>query len=211
MEAHVLTLLHPARIVRDGWALEPFQIQALTRLRRWLAEPEFRARWPQDMTSPLPPEVSRPSKTALLRWLYDLPTTSPEGVAVDIEAAGPHVRLIGLARWDEDYRPVLVREQGGAVAWSTEDLTDLVVALDYVFRTVPLWMQNGQAYDVPELEALGFTVEPMYLAGGDTIIMARYAYPEAPAGLQHLGIVFGMMSAWKHLSKVREEDEQEGK
>ncbi len=211
----VLPLAHPAFIVRGKWGHRQFSVRALRDLRlRCEASPEARPPLPEEPgTAPLPQTMLHPTKAAIIAFVLGLPVTSPEGVAIDIEAAGPHVRQIGLARWDESYLSIMVLREGGEQYWERGDLRDIVSAMVQVFPTVPLWFQNGQNYDIPELLELGFpeSLSDAYARGGDTMFMMRHAYQDAPADLQFIGVQLGSMMPWKRLAKAGTEDEQEGK
>lgn len=209
MKLPVLQLAHPAFILRGQFGRRQSQLHALRRLRRWLDTGQ---------DGPEPAEAPEtydgdpwPTADAICRWLYALEKTSPEGVAVDIEAAGPHIRLIGFARWDEAYLPVSIRDVGGAIHYSRADLERIVRAVYWSLANprIPKFFHNGFSYDIPQqLEAVGFHVENY---ADDTLLQQRYAYPEAPAELLYCGIHYGKLGAWKHWVKARPDEENENK
>lgn len=209
MKVAGLLLAHPAFILRGQYGRRHQQLRALKRLRRYLdtgADP------PEPLEPDLTPHQQLPSADEVCSWLYSLPTTSPEGVACDVEAAGHHLRLIGFARFsDECYMPVLLRGVGGSLAYPYRDLQRMVRATYWALGNpqVPKWFHNGYGYDIPtQLEATGFAVRGF---AGDTLLMQRYAAPESPADLQYLGITYGNLGSWKHWLKTRDDDTEENK
>ena len=209
MQTKVLVLAHPASIMRGGWGREPFQIMYLRRLRQWALEDKPIEL--VDVDQPPPKANLFPTLPEVLAFLSD-PRCQTEGLAIDLEAAGPYPRCLGLMLADsEDYICIHFRRQGGGICWSYTDLCTITESLTKLLEdpTIPKIFQNGQAYDVPELEALGFTVNGYAEGGFDPMSAHRYMYGECPADLQTLGIAYGGLVAWKRL--VREEDEGEGK
>jgi hypothetical protein len=65
----------------------------------------------------------------------------------------------------------------------------------------PKVFHNGQAFDIPYLEDLGFEVNGY---AGDTLLMAHLALPELPKGLQFLATLYCRLPMWKRL--VEEEE-----
>jgi hypothetical protein len=63
---------------------------------------------------------------------------------------------------------------------------------------IPKVFHNGQAYDIPLLIENGFDVGG-YM--GDTLLMAHCAYPEMPKSLEYLGVLYGKVPGWKHLTR----------
>jgi len=83
----VLPLVHPAAIIRGGWGREMYQIKYLRRLRQWA----FDGR-PCEVFDPTqPPENANlfPTLDEIRAFLED-PRCQEQGVAIDLEAAGPH-------------------------------------------------------------------------------------------------------------------------
>jgi ribonuclease D len=62
----------------------------------------------------------------------------------------------------------------------------------------PKVFQNGQAFDVPILEANGFTVTNYIW---DTLLMQHIAYAEMQAGLEHMARLYCGVNGWKHTIK----------
>ena len=152
-----------------------------------------------------------PTLEQVLAFLGD-PRCESEGLSIDLEAAGRYPRCLGLLLCDsEDYICIHFRHQGGSSYWRYGELVQIVEKLREVLANprVPKVFQNGQAYDDPELEALGFEINGYCEGGFDPMIAHRYAYGESPADLQTLGITYGGLVAWKRL--VKESDEGEGK
>lgn len=209
MRVKILTLAHPTKIQQGQWGKEMFQVEYLKRLHRWAFKDEPCE--PIDITQA--PEKANlfPTLDEIKVFLLD-PRCQAQGVAIDLEAAGPHPRCLGLMLVDsEEYICIHFRRQGGGEYWRYTELCTIVALLQIFLAdpTVPKVFQNGQAYDVPELEALGFEVRGYAEGGFDPMIAHRYAYGESPADLQTLGIVYGGLPAWKRL--VREDEEGEGK
>jgi hypothetical protein len=209
VQVKVLPLVHPKSIMKGGWGKEMFQVMYLKRLKQWAFDK--RPCEPVDVTQPPPKANLFPTLDEIKEFLAD-PRCSSEGVAIDLEAAGPHPRCLGIMLVEsEEYICIHFRHQGGAIYWSYTDLCTIVGLLQLFLAdpTVPKVFQNGQAYDVPELEELGFEVNGYWPDGFDPMIAHRYMYGESPADLQTLGIAYGGLSAWKRL--VKEDDEGEGK
>lgn len=192
--------------MKGGWGKEMFQVRYLRRLRGWL---DGKPCTPIDVTQPPPKANLFPSLPEIKAFLED-PRCQSQGVAIDLEAAGPHPRCLGLMLVDdEEYVCVHFRHQGGGAYWSYTDLCTIVTLLQIFLADpeIPKVFQNGQAYDVPELEALGFEVNGYYEGGFDPMIAHRYAYGESPADLQTLGIAYGGLPAWKRLTRQEEDGE----
>ena len=213
MKVHALAILHPAYIVRDNYPFERAQIHHLRRAHSWLTKGTF----PRPLnveTDTIPNAWLDPTFNEIVLWLTDC-IASKCPVVNDIESAGPHIRLVGLMRLDpehyEHYIAIHIRRQYGAQTWSDEQLATIIDLLDQCFTVNPQWMHNGQAFDVPELEQVGFTVAEIYYAGGDTMLMQRHAFVGAPANLQSCAITYAGMRAWKHIVKSGGVDEQEDK
>lgn len=199
---YICPIMHPAAIIRGRYADEPAQVVYLERAGM-LASGEW---VPEDVSSP-------PSEGVLSPTLPDLTTFGQargltEGVTCDIETAGDYLVCIGFARMvDEASICVPFLRQGGFRYWPTWE--DHVSAVAWTFKIlsdpeIPKVFQNGQAFDIPRLVALGFVVENYAF---DTLIAQRYAYPEMAADLAFLGGFYGGIPNWKWLAR----EEQEGK
>ncbi len=211
----VLSLVHPAAIIRGNFGLEAAQILYLKRLRAIL---EGRASFESvDVEKPPPGALCFPTVEEVQLYfsvhaahgLDTLIGSFPRGLyACDIEAAGPHIRCIGFCCWHcEKYLQVPFRRQGGRPYWATYTELCRVAEILQILCGDPgfgLIFQNGLSYDIPELEAV-FIHVANYAA--DTLHMQRHAFTEAPANLQYLGITYGRLPAWKRLVKSAEEGE----
>jgi len=198
---YVLPLLHPAYLLRGMWGEEPAQIEHLRRAKLIADTGEFDI---PNMDEPLGPLNPDADGIDLTDWCLDL---GPEGCSVDIEAAGPHLVMVGLINNDTEKMVQLrFRRKGGAV-WDTSHhrLRYKVEVLDIILssRAIPKVFQNGQAYDVPYLEELGFVVNNY---ADDTLLMAHICYPEMPKRLEYLGVVYAGMNPWKFMSSESEGD-----
>jgi hypothetical protein len=195
--------------MKGQFGKEPFQIMYLTKLRQQV----FDGR-PCELVdvNEVPANANLfPTLPEILDFL-DNPRCKSEGLSIDLEAAGPYPRCLGLLMCEsEDYICIHFRHEGAGIYWKYQELVQIVDKLGQVLTdpTVPKVFQNGQAYDVPELEEVGFEVGGYEGIGFDPMIAHRFMYGESPADLQTLGIAYGGLVAWKRL--VREEDEGEGK
>jgi hypothetical protein len=192
-----LPILHPAYILRGQWDKEPFQVLYLKRARA-IAEGSYEQLDPQE---PPPAAVLYPDRRTLQDWrhchnLY-------RGVSVDIETAGPHITIVGLCDTDS-FEPIVLRfrAKGGDI-WDNDPAV-LSFKLEWLFDIlsdpdIPLYFHNGQAFDVPRLEAAGFVVNGYYNLGGDTMLMQGQAYPEAPKRLNFIANVYLGLTDWKYL------------
>jgi hypothetical protein len=199
----VLPIHHPADILRGRWGLHPANIEYLTRARE-LAQ----GTW-------VPPSITPPARvTALydysaiwssLRWMEH----SPDPTTVwDIECAGPHLVCVGIMHLaTELYVNFRFREQGGALTWQGTQLRKMAELLDEAFCNpkLPKVFHNGQAFDIPYLERLGFG--PVGGYAGDTMLMQRYLYPEMPARLEFVAGLYAGIPAWKWMSKLEGAEE----
>lgn len=204
---HALFILHPAFVLRDQFGFQSAQLTYLRRARRWLDSGTTPG--PRDAaTDPLPDHaLLDPTYGQVIKYLqHCIDTESP--LSVDTENAGKYIRLVGLMRFtDEHYCAIHLRRQYGALGFTHTQTEQIVTLLDKAFRVCPLWFHNGQAYDSPELESAGFDIKAMFYSGGDTLIMQRHAYVEAPANLQYCGITYADMPAWKHITKINKNDD----
>lgn len=211
---YIMGLVHPSAIIRGLWGQDPFQIAHLRRARAVLdgAEPNI-----LDCSVPAPKTNMWPTLGELREWEGRL---GPEGLALDVEAAGNALRLVGL-RGIEDREGVEVGFRGdNAEPWvwcpvcrgldptcahPQDDFNEVVWWLARLLadESIPKTMQNGQAYDIPEqLENVGFVVRGFRW---DTLLMAHIRQPEMPKGLEALSAAFLGLSGWKSLSKLEEE------
>jgi hypothetical protein len=196
-------------IMRGQFGREPLQVRYLRKLKRWAFDGE-----PCELVdiNTVPPNANLfPTLEQILQFLSD-PRCESEGLSIDLEAAGRYARCLGLLMCEsEDYICIHFRQQGGASYWRYSELVQIVEKLAEVLANprIPKVIQNGQAYDVPELEDIGFEIGGYAEGGFDPMIAHRYMYGESPADLQTLGITYGGLVAWKRL--VREADEGEGK
>ena len=209
MRVKVITVVHPKDIMRGQWGKEMFQVRYLRRVRECIYG---QREWNLVDVNQAPPKANLfPTLNQILSFLADS-RTKTEGVAIDLEAAGPYPRCLGLMLTEsEEYICIHFRRQGGGVYWSYTELCTITEKLYYFLRDpdIPKIYQNGQQYDIPELEALGFEVNGYAEGGFDTLIGHRYMYGESPADLQTLGIAYGGLPAWKKL--VKEDEEAENK
>ena len=200
---YAVAIMHPAAILRGQWANEPLQHEWLSRARA-LAEGRLAPHTLEDLVACGLPD---PTPDELEAWVRDTLALGC-GVAVDIECAGTVLRCVGVARLAEPPVPTLFnfRAQGGSpVGGTLEETARVVACLDALLGShLPKWFHNGQAFDVPYLERLGFVVNNY---AGDTMLLQRYLYPEAPADLQSVATFYCGYPGWKHLAHNDEEGE----
>jgi hypothetical protein len=198
-EVHVVPILHPAYIIRGNWKHDPAQA-AILRMAKELARGNFE---PLDINKPPPGSNLDPSPTYLEGWLKGV---TRDGVSCDVEAAGPHLVCIGFCRLS-DFTTVVVRfRRKGGAPWDPDwdTLRAKVIWVDRILGdpNIPKVFQNGQAFDIPLLEEIGFTVRGY---NADTLVMAKTAYPEMPGGLEYLAVSYARIPGWKHLVRDSEE------
>ena len=212
-----LPLLHPAAIVRGAYEQEPNQITHLEHARDYI-DNNFD---PVDI-SRAPPNSNLYPTIEALRVFSSRPQIT-QGVSIDIESAGNYLRCIGFTRIaDLHYVCVRFRRQGGAVYHRSFE--DLYLVVEWTYNLlkdprVPKVFQNGQAFDVIELEMMGYDRDGWYGfevngytdndLGFDTMLGHMTALSGFPKGLQVMSTVLLAMPNWKKLVKV--DDEAEGK
>lgn len=202
--------LHPARILRQGFALEPAQVEYLR--RAWEAYKGLCEGSPPpliDTSRPPPDSIGAPGLSDLVRFRAGDFT---QGVAVDVEAAGPILRGIGFTRvadlhslWCPFWRA------GGAHYWPSREQARVAVAwCDELLgnETITKVFHNGLNYDIPvQLVDAGFTVAGPLI---DTMLLAHVHQPEMQKGLQWLSTAHLGIPTWKQLSKqAAEADDDE--
>lgn len=205
----VLPILHPARILRGGYPLEPAQREALLRVRETLADLDAGQpprHWVDTNQSP-PDSIGAPTLADLAEWRATADLT--QGVAIDLECAGRYLRGVGFCAL-ADLRPLWLpfRRQGGGPYWP--NVTELTAAVEWcqallVDPTIIKWWHNGINFDVGYLEEQGFTVVGPHR---DTILLAHTHMPEMPKSLQWLSTYHLGMPSWKQLSETDEEMEK---
>lgn len=202
MKLLATSIVHPAAVLRGAFNEKPLQIiylrRALEMCKDGYEAPER------------PPAAPRGSNTdptieQILRYLRDAPGTTQ---AVDLEAAGHHITIIGL-RNCESLEGITIRFRlcGGQLGMSRSELSLVVSGLYDFFAdsTIAKVYQNGQAYDIIEqLERIGF-VHRGYAF--DTMLAAFIAFPEMRKGLEDLGVTYAGLAGWKYLSKAEAEGE----
>lgn len=199
-----LPILHPTYILRGKFGLETAQVTYLTRMKALMdgAPPNL-----IDVNEPPPKANLFPT----IDELYEFAGGPIEqGLAVDLEAAGPHPICIGFTRLaDLAYVCVRFRAQGGRPWWRSYRELELAVSwTDGVLSdpSIPKIMHNGQGYDFHALSDVGFRVAGFL---DDTIVMANVWFGEQPKGLEFLGGLLAEIPRWKYL--VDDKDEADGK
>lgn len=207
-EVWVLPTLHPSRVLRGGYALEPAQRTTLLRVRETLADLDAGTtpRHYYDTTQPPPGAITAPRLSDLYTWAKE---PLDEGIAVDIECAGEHLRGIGfctlstlvplwLPFWRQGKQPYWPNyaQLRAAVGW----------AYNLLASPIPKVFHNGVGFDVPYLlREYGFVVGGEIL---DTIVLANAHHPEMPKSLQWLSTYHLGTPNWKSLSEEDEENDK---
>lgn len=199
MKIDVVCIHHPSWIFRGNWAHSAIQPQFLTRARQ-ISEGTYQ---PIDITSAPPSANLFPS----VLELRDFVASHPGPFTVDLECAGPYLICVGvLDAPSEDYVCFRFRRQGGDI-WDPSDLPDRTKIL-YEFLADPSALkifQNGQAFDIPYLEEVGFHVAGYH---DDTMLQAHLAYAELPKRLEFLALVYTGIPRWKLLVSPDDEEKE---
>jgi hypothetical protein len=100
---------------------------------------------------------------------------------------------------------VPIRLKGGALYWDPSELPLVVEWLDNFLDSpeIPKWFHNGQAFDIPYLQRLGFEVSAY---AGDTMLLQRFMFPEMPASLQFVASLYANFPYWKGLANPDDEE-----
>jgi hypothetical protein len=131
-----------------------------------------------------------------------------EGISIDLECAGPHLRGVGFTRLSDLHSlwvPIL--DQGGIQYWKTyTELCAVVEWLQELFLTpvTKVW-HNGIGFDIGYLEEVGFEIAGPHL---DTIMLSHVHMPEMPKRLQWLATYYLGWPSWKQISDVDDEMEK---
>lgn len=156
-----------------------------------------------DPTKPPPGALLDPTIQQMWQWYNQL--QSGDSVSADIEAAGPHITCIGMCRLSDLVAIVFrFRNRGGSP--EMDGLHERVTICDLVLSRpdIKLIFQNGQAYDIPQLEASGFVVEGYFDGGFDSMLGAFCCYPDPPKNLEFLASIYAGLTSWKYTVKADE-------
>lgn len=203
----VLPVLHPARILRGGWSLEPAQRETLLRVRETLADLDAgkQPRHYLNTTEPPPGSILSPTLSDLHQWRER--SDFSWGISVDVECAGKYLRGIGFTAV-KTLRPIWVpfRRQGGLPYWPNYQQLYAAVKWCQTLLADPTLLKvlhNGVGFDILYLiREQGFEVVGPF---EDTILMAHTHQPEQPRGLQWLATNHCNIPNWKVLSELEEE------
>lgn len=189
---YVVGLLHPAFILRGNWALEPLQIQTLKLVRRVLngETPEV-----HDFSKPHPNANLFPTLEELREWRAGF--LPGDEVAVDVEAAGNVLTMVGMCRVrDLAHVAVWFRQQGGE-PWPHPDWSALVEWLyDFLADTSVGKCFHNAAYDLDQLEDVGFDVNGFSY---DTLLGMHLSFPEMRKRLESVTLLCAGFTGWKAL------------
>lgn len=217
--SYAMGLVHPAAILQGLWGYDPYQTMHLKRVKEVLdgATPYI-----PDWSLPPPKSNLWPTLSELQEWETRI---GPNGVTIDVEAAGNVLTHVGL-RANDSLEGVQVgfRTMGGElwlhcpVCGGPSEGNPRSVGCEHrldAFRDVVWWLakllaspsipktfQNGQAYDIPEqLENVGFIVRGYCW---DTLLMIHLRLPEAPKALEQLASALLGLSGWKRLANAED-------
>lgn len=205
----IAPIIHPAAILRGGWANEPQQITALTRALEFASGQ--RPPPVTDIDQP-PPETTLWPTVAAVRE-FDAQIPQWDALSIDIENAGQFITLIGLTCMrlvDRKLGPTLslpFKVRGGTDYWTKWAEHLEVVSLLYGWLDNPRLTKvfhNGLGHDIPILEEAGFSFRGRVL---DTMVMAHYCYPEMRKSLQYCTTLYCWVPCWKLLVEEGEDDE----
>jgi hypothetical protein len=195
--------MHPSAIIKGAHAEEPFQVRHLGTALRVASEGVW---WVEDMGKVPPGKANLFPTFGELERFFLLRTGNR--LYCDIECAGPHLVCIGFYCATTDYYICMrFRDEGGAV-WEPDTLEARAELLFSVLSSPhhPKVFHNGQAFDIPYLEDMGFEVNGYV---NDTMLMAHVAYAEHKKSLEFLAFNWADMLGWKDM--LDENDEEEGK
>jgi len=207
----IAPIIHPASVLRGGWASAPQQVTYLTRVVDYV---KGKREAPTATIVEPPPFTSLwPSLDTLKE--FDEQIHQWDMLSVDIEAAGDFITLLGitcmsLAR--EEIGPTLslpFKMKNGEDYWRTWG--EHYEAVGYLYRwladpSLGMVFHNGISFDIPMLEDAGFEFNGRIL---DTMVMQHYCYPEMRKGLQFCTTLYNWTPCWKLLTDA--DDEEEGK
>jgi len=192
---YAIAIYHPAAILRGAWSQDPFQPIYLKR-----AKDIANGHIPPSLDPEVPPPnaLLDPTVDEMWTWAREVPLGSL--VACDIETAGDYITTIGFCRLS-DFTCIILRFRRCGGETEEDGLDDRIAVADFVLshQEIGLVFQNGQAFDVPRLEAVGFVVEGYYDLGFDTMLGSFCCFPDAPKDLEHLACVFAGFPKWKYL------------
>jgi len=202
MKVNIVPIVHPSWCFRGNWAHSRIQPTFLARAADVVAGVYN----PIDTTTTPPNANLYPTIEDLHAFSHD--SRVHDTFTVDLECAGDYLVCVGVLRTrDEAYVCVRFRDQGGPVhdpgnlEPRTQWLYDFLVDEDLgkIFH-------NGQAFDIPYLEEVGFEVNGFE---DDTMLQAHLTYAELPKKLNFLALVYAGIPNWKTLVTPEEEEKEQ--
>ncbi len=211
MSPWIAPILHPASVLRGGWASAPQQVTYLTRVVDYV---QGRREAPTcNIVEPPPGTQLWPTLATVAAFDTQMPRW--DMLSVDIEAAGSYITLLGITCMSLERReigPTLslpFKMRGGEDYWHS--WSDHVAVVEYLYGwlddpSLGMVFHNGVSFDIPMLEEAGFSFRGRIL---DTMVLQHYCYPEMRKGLQYCTTLYNWTPCWKLLTDA--DDEQEGK
>lgn len=195
-------LLHPAYILRGQFALEPAQVMYLERALRIAGGEDPTV---PDVTKPPLGGIVLPTLADLVEWRKGLEACKDHTITCDIEGVWPALIGIGFCRLEDEislYIPI--RTVDAEHYWSLSDLEVVVRWLDDLLGdpSIGKVFHNGQTFDVPFLERLGFKVRGYV---DDTLVLQHNTYADMPKRLEFCAILYAGLPSWKWLVSVGDE------
>jgi len=194
-------ILHPAHILRGQWPAEPAQVRFLRRAWKLANNPASLPGACVDVREPPPGAIPTPTLEELREFVASTRALADRRMACDIEGTQGQLIGVGFCRLADErtiYIPLLDTD---APYWHDRELAEVDRHLRELLA-YPLIMHNGQAFDVPFLESVGYEV-PQYV--DDTMIRHHIMYAEMAKGLEELAILYLGFPSWKWMSKVGEQ------
>ena len=203
------SILSPTKVLRGRW---PEALAQVMTLRRAAAVSQKLPGWEDFFVDPsvAPPGTTLwPTVKKLQGWRRHV--AKFESVAIDIEAVGQYITIIGFTLFNQiSVGPTVVvpfKTRGGLDYWTSWE--DHLAATKFCYELLDderteKWFHNGVTFDVPMLQEAGFSVRgPLW----DTMNLAHYTYPEMKKGLQYLSTAYLGMPNWKGMLDVKDDNE----
>jgi len=196
-----IPILHPSGLLRNRWTKKASgtmgdtlaTIDDLKKVQR-LAISGYKR--------PVERFILRPSADEIVTWIHQA-LDDKVLVAVDTESKGDidlepskrQLTIVGLARDSENAISISFVEEDGLLTWTNGSLERIYDALNLLFTTGRLMMQNA-LHDVPLIAATGFKIDPRCIEH-DTLLLHHAVSPEDKHNLAYIVSRFGLTTYWK--------------